>query len=164
MDEWNDLCPAACIRWHDGAQFTPDDVVFTAEVALDRNLPIVRPELYGFVDGIEGRDTRTIVVHWKEPYILADTIFGGGGGLPLPNTSSTKLGAIARRTSQPSRIGVVSSSGWDLSDEGLGRGSHVVVEANPDYVLGRPKVDVIEVRFVPSPTTMMANILAGRSS
>jgi len=39
--------------------------------------------------------------------------------------------------------------------------SHVVVTANEHYVLGRPKIDEIEVRFIPDPNTLMANMLAG---
>jgi ABC-type transport system substrate-binding protein len=35
------------------------------------------------------------------------------------------------------------------------------VQANDDYVLSRPKIDEMEIKFIPDPTTLMANILAG---
>jgi peptide/nickel transport system substrate-binding protein len=41
------------------------------------------------------------------------------------------------------------------------RGSHVLLEANDSYALGRPRIDVIEVKFIPANTTLMANILSG---
>jgi peptide/nickel transport system substrate-binding protein len=41
------------------------------------------------------------------------------------------------------------------------RGRHVLLEANPRYVLGRPKIDAIEARFIPDLNTMVANLLAG---
>jgi peptide/nickel transport system substrate-binding protein len=41
------------------------------------------------------------------------------------------------------------------------RGSHIALSANPDYVLGRPKIDDIEVRFIPSAPVLAANLLAG---
>jgi peptide/nickel transport system substrate-binding protein len=41
------------------------------------------------------------------------------------------------------------------------RGSHMILVANDQYVLGRPKLDMIEVRFIPDPTTLLANVLAG---
>jgi peptide/nickel transport system substrate-binding protein len=39
--------------------------------------------------------------------------------------------------------------------------SHLIAVANEQYPLGRPKIDEIEVRFVPSLTTAVANVLAG---
>ena len=40
-------------------------------------------------------------------------------------------------------------------------GSHLVLAANDQYALGRPKLDEVEVRFITDPNTMVANILAG---
>jgi peptide/nickel transport system substrate-binding protein len=37
----------------------------------------------------------------------------------------------------------------------------MVLVANESYVLGRPKIDEIEVRFIPDPNTIVANLLAG---
>src|SRR5207253_578378 len=41
------------------------------------------------------------------------------------------------------------------------RSSHIVLEAYDRYVLGRPKIDQIDVQLIPDPNTVMANILAG---
>src|SRR6185436_4781685 len=38
---------------------------------------------------------------------------------------------------------------------------HILVVANDAYVLGRPKIDEIEVKLIPSSSTLAANILAG---
>src|SRR5438270_12111190 len=38
--------------------------------------------------------------------------------------------------------------------------SQAVLRASDSYVLGRPKIDEIEIKFIPDPTTMMANVLA----
>jgi peptide/nickel transport system substrate-binding protein len=40
-------------------------------------------------------------------------------------------------------------------------GSHLVMDANDRYVLGRPKVDQIEVKFIIDTNTMVANLIAG---
>src|SRR5207237_6383482 len=40
-------------------------------------------------------------------------------------------------------------------------GSHVVLQRVAEYVLGQPKIDEIEVRFIPDPNTLLANVLAG---
>jgi peptide/nickel transport system substrate-binding protein len=40
-------------------------------------------------------------------------------------------------------------------------GSHALLEANERYILGRPRIDRLEVRFIPDHNTRMANVLAG---
>ena len=39
-------------------------------------------------------------------------------------------------------------------------GSHLTLDANPQYVMGRPRVDQIVVQFIPSPQTLVANVVA----
>jgi peptide/nickel transport system substrate-binding protein len=70
-------------QWHDGAPFTSDDVVFTAQVAQDPALPFPRDPGYRAVEGIDAPDPLTLVIRWKEPYIEADRLFGMRL-LPLP--------------------------------------------------------------------------------
>jgi len=38
--------------------------------------------------------------------------------------------------------------------------SHLVVKRNDDYVLGRPKIDEIEIRFIQDPSSVLASLLA----
>src|SRR5439155_3303188 len=40
-------------------------------------------------------------------------------------------------------------------------GSYLVLVANDRYVLGRPKLDEIEMRFIPDANTLVTNLLAG---
>jgi peptide/nickel transport system substrate-binding protein len=40
-------------------------------------------------------------------------------------------------------------------------GSHLIVTANDKYVLGRPKIDEVEYKFIEDANTLQANILAG---
>lgn len=149
------------VRWHDGTPFTVEDVLFTARVGQDRSLPIVRPQIYDFVERIDVRDVRTVVVYWKQPYIEADQIFATGGTFPIPkHLLESALANPDAFTSLPywSRefVGVGPFRVKDWSE-----GSYAVVEANPQYFLGRPRVDEVEIKFIPAPTTMLANVLAG---
>ncbi len=149
------------VLWHDGMPFSADDILFTAAIGQDRELPIVRPQIYDFVERIEATDARTIVVLWKQPYVEADLIFGASGTYPMPK----HLLAEAAQNKQT----FTGLSYWSHEFVGVGPyrvkewadGSHAIVEANDRYFLGRPRVDEIEIRFIPAPTTMLANILAG---
>jgi peptide/nickel transport system substrate-binding protein len=53
----------------------------------------------------------------------------------------------------------VSSGAYRLRE--WSAGSHAILEAFPDYVLGRPKIDVVEVKFISDPSTLLANVLTG---
>src|SRR5205823_13296513 len=39
--------------------------------------------------------------------------------------------------------------------------SHMILTANEAYVLGKPHIDEIEIRMIPDPNTIVANLLAG---
>jgi ABC-type transport system substrate-binding protein len=43
----------------------------------------------------------------------------------------------------------------------LVNGSHMIVDANDQFVLGRPKIDSIEVKFAADAQTLMTTVLAG---
>lgn len=149
------------VLWHDGAPFTAEDLLFTAQVVQDPALPLVRRELFAFVDRIDAPDPHTVVVKWKQPFIEADMIFSSTGNLPMPkHLLAQHLDNKDAFTSLPyfnrEFVGVGPYRVKDWVD-----GSHMVVEANPQFFLGRPPIDEIEVKFIPSPTTMLANLLAG---
>jgi len=152
-------------RWHDGAPFTADDLVFTAGVAQDRQVSIVRDSAYESVESVEAVDAATVLVRWKGAYIEADSLFSSTPGsrvLPMPRH-------LLERAYAEDRAGLTQLAYWSVEFVGLGPyrlrewalGSHLVLEANDRYVLGRPRVDQIEIRFILDSTTMVANVLAG---
>jgi len=55
--------------------------------------------------------------------------------------------------------GFVGTGPYRIKEWVLGSGQ-MIVSANDDYVLGRPKIDEIEVRMITDNNTMLANILA----
>lgn len=151
--------PAA--RWHDGSPVTTDDLLLGARVEQDRELGIPRARVWDFIEAIEAQDARTVTVRWNAPYIEADAMFSYLYGVPLPKH-------LLETAYTENKAGFLGIPYW--SSEFVGAGpyrmrewvpeSHVVVQRNDDYVLGRPKVDEIEVRFVPDPNTVVANLLA----
>src|SRR5205814_1538742 len=132
--------------------FTTEDILFTAQVEQDEELPNFRDASYRFVERIEALDARTVVVTWKQPYILADTLF------MEPIASH-----IMEPVYQKSKSTFAKHPYW--SDEFVGtgpfrigewvRGSHVRLSANDRYILGRPKLDEIEMRFIPDDNTLI---------
>jgi peptide/nickel transport system substrate-binding protein len=148
--------------WHDGTPVTSQDALFAAQVGQDRDLPLARHRAYNAVDRVEAIDDRTVTVYWKRPYIDADETFSTAIALPLP---AHLLDASYRAD----KAGFPILPYWTGDFVGTGpfkitdfvRGSHMILSANEQYVLGRPKLDTIEVRFIVDPNALIANVLSG---
>jgi peptide/nickel transport system substrate-binding protein len=150
------------VEWHDGVPFTADDLVFTASMSRDRDLPQLRDRRYDLIESVEALDVRTVLVTWKQAYIGADGLFTYDLALPVPRHVLESLYA-------ESKAGVLEHPYWNVEFMGAGayrlrefvHGSHLLLDANPRYVLGQPRIDVIEVKFIPQSNTLIANMLAG---
>jgi len=149
-------------QWHDGSPFTAEDLVFTAQVVQDRDVGVFRDRAYQNLDGVDAVDAYTVIARWRVPYIGADALFSPALGMPQPKH-------LLERAYMENKAGYVELPHWSHEFVGTGpfklkaweRGSHLVVEANDRYVLGRPRIDEVEVRFIPDSNTLVASILAG---
>jgi len=149
-------------KWHDGAPFTSQDLVFTAAVVLDPDLPAFSNVNYRAIGAVDAPDARTVTVRWKEPFINADALFAQALASPLPKhlLETTYVSAKSTFTELPY---------WGPEYVGTGpfrlvelqRGSHMLLRAFDGYVLGRPRIDQVEIRFVLDEATIVANLMAG---
>ncbi|HZT07735.1 MAG TPA: ABC transporter substrate-binding protein, partial [Chloroflexota bacterium] len=107
-------------------------------------------------------DSSTIVVHWSRPFIDADTLFTTVRGIPLPEH-------ILKGPYEAAKDGFTDLPYWSTNFVGTGpfrlrqwvQGSYMIADANPQYVLGGPKLDTIEVRFINDANTIVASLLSG---
>lgn len=79
------------VEWHDGAPFTSQDLLFTAQVVRDQELPIFGHSAYQYITEVIGADSRTITVRWSQPYIDADAMFGSPA-VPYPAMELVRQG------------------------------------------------------------------------
>lgn len=151
-------------RWHDGAPLTTKDFLLSDEVFLDRTIPqtFVNQRNYtvarSYIDRMEAVDDRTLVIHWNRPYILAHVF--------SPEMMPAHILEETFRQSAQS----VTTHPW-LTTEYVGTGpfklkefvpgSYMDLTAFDSYPLGRPKIDQIQIRFIPDGGTMLAQILSG---
>ncbi|MPZ14893.1 MAG: hypothetical protein GEU73_10815 [Chloroflexi bacterium] len=153
-------------RWQDGTPFTAEDLLFTIRVGQDSALPFGDPA-YSSLDSVEALDARTVFAKWKQPYILAERMFTRVTAIPLPQHLLEP--AYLEASASGAAAGFVEQRYWSEDYVGLGpykisaweRGSHMVLDANEHYVLGRPKLDGIEVRFNEDVSAVVAAILGG---
>jgi peptide/nickel transport system substrate-binding protein len=148
--------------WHDGAPFTADDVVFSLQVGRDRVLSAFNDIAYSSIDTVAAPDARTVVVTWARPFIDADGILGDPAYGPLP----VHLLGSAYETD---KAGFLDLPYWIQDYVGTGPfkvsswnpGVDVQLVAYDGYVLGRPKIDEIDIRFIPDSNALLANFLSG---
>jgi len=149
--------------WHDGVPLTAADLAFTLTVVQDRSLSAFRNQTYDLIEGIDVEDPRTAVVRWKRPFIDADTMFSAGLAIPLPKH-------LLEQAYSQDPATLLDLPYWNREFVGAGPfkirewvdGSHIMLDANAAYALGRPKIDSVEIMFIPDNNTIVANLLAGR--
>jgi peptide/nickel transport system substrate-binding protein len=148
--------------WHDGAPFTAEDLVFTATVVMDKALPEFGDIAFDAVEGVDAVDPQTVTVRWSKPFIWANGLFSDTTGLPHPRhlLQRTYLEDKASYTSVPQWTEAYTGTGAFKMREFV-RSSHMIVEANDKFVLGRPKLDEIEVKFLQDANAAAASLLAG---
>jgi len=143
--------------WHDGHPITTDDVLFHYAVSTDTRVALGVNVHWRDVAGINATDARTFVVRFLRPNIQ---------GLLLPGVYPKHL------LEEPYRA---SPETWHelraWSSEFIGAGpykvrewnhsSFILMDAFDGYVLGRPKIDVVEVKLIGDSATLVANLLAG---
>lgn len=140
------------VRWHDGVPFTAEDVKFTYEKIMDKNTITVRRPDFELVESVDVVDKWTVKVRYKEPF--------------SPGLESWMIGIIPKHilgkddintssfNRNPIGTGPFKFVEW-ISDE------KIVLEANPDYFEGRPKLDRIIYRIIPETSLSEMELLSG---
>ncbi|MBM2812952.1 MAG: hypothetical protein HW416_3711 [Chloroflexi bacterium] len=149
------------LKWHDGVPLTTEDFLFGFEVTLDQDIAVQDRQVERRISRIDTPDDRTLVVHWKEPYVAANTL-GYRTLSPIPRHRLEQR----YRTNKGSFL---ASDDWTVNFIGNGPfyveqwnpGSNLLARAFTDWALGPPKLERIDIRFVKDANTMLANLLAG---
>jgi len=148
-------------EWHDGAPYTADDLVFTLRASMDPELPLVIRPAFASIESVTAPDPRTVTVRWARPFIDADKLFSREMALPLPRH-------LLERAAAEDKANFANLSYWTEEFVGTGPfkvketllGTPALLQANDRYVLGRPKIDEIELRVFADPNTLAASILS----
>ena len=128
------------VLWHDGKEFTADDVKFTYDKIMDEKTNTVRRSSYELVKKADVLNPYTFRVTYKQPF--------------SPGLETWSIGIIPKHVLENVDINTASFNRkpigtgpfrfveW-VSDE------KIVVEANPQYFQGKPNLNGIVYRIIP---------------
>jgi peptide/nickel transport system substrate-binding protein len=139
------------LRFADGVPLTAKDAAWSVDAINDpRNNPQSR-FAYDVVRKAEAPDDDTLVLHLKRPFAPLLTVVLAPQGFPiLPKHLLASLHDFNHIpfNAMPVGSGPYVVTKWQ-------RGDRVQMRANPYYYAGKPKIERIDVRFVPDPNTAM---------
>jgi peptide/nickel transport system substrate-binding protein len=140
------------VKWHDGAEFTSDDVLFTYKTVTDPNIPTPYSSIYGPVEKIEALDKYTVRVTYKEPY--APALESWGMGIIPKHILEGKDLTSPEINRNPIGTGPYKLKEWVT-------GQKIVLEAFDEYFEGRPNIDKFLARIIPDTATMFLELKFG---
>lgn len=148
------------IFWHDGTPFTVADLAFSWEVNRDREVPNSNQEAVRLIQRVEEQDAHTAVAYWTQLYAFADRL--------EHRELFTLPKHLLEKTYRESKEQFLNNSYFSTGYVGLGPfrvtkwefGSGIEGAAFDQFFLGRPKLDLIRVRFIADNSTMLANLRA----
>jgi len=149
------------LKWSDGQPITSKDVLFTWQAQMDpKNAPISRA---GFdkITGIDTPDDTTAVLHFSTLYPAWQLLFAVGaqgisGGLLPAHALQGKTGL----EKDPEIHSPTIAAGPFMIKEWVA-GDHMTLVPNPNWYGDKPKLDQINIKFVPDPETALAALKTG---
>lgn len=141
------------VLWSDGQPFTSADVKFTYDMVMNEANPVSSRGTYEMVASIETPDEYTVVVTWSEFFAPFLELFGGilpshyfGGNSDISQSDFDR---------NPVGTGPFVVASWEAS-------TAITFERNENYrEEGKPYLDQVIFRIVPSPDVATAQLQAG---
>lgn len=140
------------VKWHDGVEFTAEDVLFTYRTVIDPNIPTPYSSNYGPVEEVKALDRYTVKVSYKEPY--APALESWGMGIIPKHILDGKDITDEYYSRNPVGTGPYKLKEWIT-------GQKIVLEAFDDYFEGRPNIERYIARIIPDTATMFLELKFG---
>lgn len=146
----------AGVKWHDGAPFGADDVIFSWHAVMNPKNNVGSRSGYELIERIEKKDATTIVVHLKapwSPFIASFFTMSSTAYSILPAHILAKYGDINHvpYNEKPIGTGPFKIVDWQHA-------TRIRFVANPDYWRGRPRLEGVEYRPIPDQNTILTQL------
>jgi peptide/nickel transport system substrate-binding protein len=141
------------VKFHDGTEFTSEDVKYTYEWYMDPENAAVNANLFTGVESVEAPDPTTVVVTLKAPNAafygqVADTFI-------VPAKYHAEIGEDAYKGA-PVGTGAFKLKEWKAAE-------YTLVEAFEEHFRGRPHLDAVRMNIVPEPSVRAIGLETGEA-
>ncbi len=143
------------VKWHDGQQFTSDDVKFTYEMLISSYTRTPFASDFLLVSSVETPDPFTFKVHYKQPFSPA--LESWGMGIIPKHIFQTGDINTHPANRKPIGTGPYIFQTWKTDQK-------IVLTANPDYFEGRPLIDKYIYYIIPDQSVQFLELRQGTLS
>ncbi len=143
------------IKWQDGQPLTCSDLRFTWQAVMNPHTNVATTEGYRDIQDVDCKDPYVAVVHMKRVYAsFLQQFWAINGNAPiLPEHLLGKyLNTATSINNAPYNAMPIGSGPFKVIE--WQRGTMVRLAANPGYFRGKPKLNEIDVYFLPDENTM----------
>lgn len=141
------------VKWHDGAEFTSQDVKFTYEVLTSNRISSPYSAGFRFVKDVEIVDKHKLKVHYKQAYFKA--------------VETWMMGIIPKHILKDEKN--LMNSKFNINPIGTGpyklyqleHSKNIILRAYDDYHEGRAKIDEISYHVISDPMTRFLMLKSG---
>ncbi|MGD9844635.1 MAG: ABC transporter substrate-binding protein [Variibacter sp.] len=144
------------VKFHNGATFNADDVVYTLNFVSKPENKVVTQQNVSWIDHAEKLDDYKVRIVTKRPFPAALEYLAG----PVVIHPHEYYAQVGPKGMSEKPVG---TGPYRLVENAMGK--YLRLERNPDYFKdspkGQPKIEKLEFRFIPDPQTRMAEVLSG---
>ncbi len=143
------------VRWQDGKPFTAEDVKFTLESIVNPKVKAAFRSALRGLRRVDVIDEYTVRLEFAEPFASLPTVLAWNIPIvPKHVLESKDLNDLSDFAQAP-----VGTGPFHVKE--TVKGSHLILEANPDYYGGAPKLKAIVFKVLPDINTVVAQLRTG---
>jgi peptide/nickel transport system substrate-binding protein len=144
------------VKFHNGADFSADDVVHTLNFVSNPDNKAITQQNVNWIARAEKLDAHKVRIVTKRPFPAALEYLAG----PVVIHPHEYYARVGPKGMNEKPVG---SGPYRVTEHALGK--YIRAERNPDYFKDgpkpQPKIEKIEFRFIPDPQTRVAEVLSG---
>jgi peptide/nickel transport system substrate-binding protein len=142
------------VKWSDGVKFSAQDVVFTYNLITSPKIFTPYADSFRYVKSVEALDELSVKVTYKEPYFKALHTWMTAI-VPKHILENEKEIMTSKFNRHPIGCGKYTIDGFEVSKD-------IVLKANPNYYIRKPRIDKIIYHFMPDPSTQFLMLKSGK--